>query len=361
MAFLLATCWAISAAVGGAGVIPPHWFYLPIAVAAARFRFIGAVAVALGSGLLAGPLLPLDVAAGTSQAPLDWTARTAFFLGIGLVMAWSVDLHRAAVFELRSIRSVAQALMGSAHRGSPERVNLKRARIRAALGPGALEIVLHPVVKLEDRVPIGYEALSRFRLEPRRPPNEWFAEAWGVGLGLELEIAALEASLPALEEFPGNEFLSVNLSPAAVLSGGLLELGAVADRLVVEMTEHVPVGDYRALNEALSPLRSKGIRFAVDDAGAGYASLRHLIRVAPDIIKIDLGLVRGIDENLLLRSVARALVNFGEQSGAMVVAEGIETEEELRTLRALGVEFGQGYLFGRPGRLGDLLHIAATA
>lgn len=360
VAVLLGVSWALSTAGGGAGVIPPHWFYVPIALGAARFGYVGATITGVAAGLLAGPLLPLSTEAGTSQPLSDWGTRGAFFLLIGLAVAWAVDLYRAAVYDLRSIRSVTRALMGTADDRPPEAVSVGQRRIRAALAPGALEIVLHPVVELSARRAVGYEALSRFRLEPPRPPNEWFAEAWSVGLGVDLEMTAVEAALPALEALPEDRFLAVNLSPATVLSGRLDGLGRDARRLVVEMTEHVPVSDYAALGDALRTLRGRGIRFAVDDAGAGYASLRHLIRTAPDIIKIDLGLVRGIDQDLLLRSVTRALANFGEQSGALVVAEGIETEGELRTLRALGVEYGQGYLFGHPVPLRRILNEPVT-
>lgn len=114
------------------------------------------------------------------------------------------------------------------------------------------------------------------------------------------------------------------------------------------MTEHVPVSDYGPLVTAIEDLRGRGIRIAVDDAGAGYASLRHLIQLRPDVIKIDITLVRGIDENPLLRSMTAALIGFGNEIGAAVVAEGVETAGELEALREAGATYGQGYLFSQP-------------
>ena len=353
---LLILFWTLSRVVGGAGVVPPHWFYLPIAAGAARFRYAGALVVAAAAGVLAGPLLPLQVSTGAPQSATDWVGRTGFFIALGLFVAWAIDLYREATHELRSSGGVARALMGGSRETPHPLATGERSRIRAAMAPGALEIVLHPVVSLASGEPVGYEALSRFRLDPERPPDRWFTEAWGVGLGVDLELLAVERAMGALQGLNGG-FLAVNISPATVLSEQFARIAPdlPCERLVLEMTEHVPVADYEKLNEAMRPLRERGVRFAVDDAGAGYASLRHAIHLAPDIIKIDIGLVRGIDENLLLRSVARALVNFGEQSGAMVVAEGIEQETELRILQTLGVEYGQGFLFGRPAPLEDLV------
>lgn len=351
---LLALSWQVSLALGGAGVVPPHWFYVPIAFASARFGYFGGIPVALAAGILAGPLLPASVDGEVGQHFSDWASRTGFFVAIAAFLAWLVGLYRHAASQLRSSRAVARAMMGTVE-FDPMPRSAGRERIRAALKPGALSVVVQPIVHLASGEPVGFEALARFSVEPRRPPNEWFTEAWSVDLGVELEMAALQAAVELLPDLPSG-YLSVNLSPATLLSAHFRRSmwTLPRDRLVVEMTEHVPVSDYDALGEALAELRARGVRFAVDDAGAGYASLRHVIRLDPDVIKVDVGLVRGLDENPLLRSVTRALIAFGEDAGAQVVAEGVETQAEARTLRALGANYAQGYLFSAPMPLPEL-------
>jgi len=148
-------------------------------------------------------------------------------------------------------------------------------------------------------------------------------------------------------------WVSLNASPATALqSERLLDaLSPVAcDRLVVEITEQAQVEDYDELNVSLARLRETGVRIAVDDAGAGYASLRHILRLEPDIIKLDKSLVRHVHRDRARRALATALISFATEIGATIVAEGIESADELHALRALGVTFGQGYHLARPHR-----------
>ncbi|MEX0835522.1 MAG: EAL domain-containing protein, partial [Nitriliruptor sp.] len=189
--------------------------------------------------------------------------------------------------------------------------------------------------------------------EPRRPPNEWFDEAASVGRGNELELAAAEAALAQLGRIPDDVFLSINLSPEVVLDPALPALldAVPPDRLVLELTEHAPVRDYDELLGRLEVLRARGIRTAVDDAGAGFAGLQHVLRLRPDILKLDIALTSGIDHDPARRALSTALVAFAAEIGAVIVAEGIETAGELRTLRDLGVPWGQGYHLARPGAL----------
>ena len=121
--------------------------------------------------------------------------------------------------------------------------------------------------------------------------------------------------------------------------------------MVLEVTEHAPVEDYDQLNRTLRTLRARGIRLAIDDAGAGFASFRHIVRLAPDFIKLDMTLTRDIDADPARRALATAMVSFALEIGATMIAEGIETEQEFRTLRSLGIGLGQGYFLGVPGSL----------
>jgi EAL domain-containing protein (putative c-di-GMP-specific phosphodiesterase class I)/CheY-like chemotaxis protein len=234
-----------------------------------------------------------------------------------------------------------------------ERLAQQAERIRSVLAGDCLVMAFQPIIDLRGGQISGLEALSRFAAEPKRGPDEWFAEAAQVGLQAELEMAAVRAALAELDRLPRGAYLSVNLSPETVLSSSFKEMVPEIhpERLVVEVTEHAPVGDYEALAEALRRFREGGGRLAIDDAGAGFASLRHILRLAPDIIKLDISLTRGIDADEASQALADALVTFASRIGATIVAEGIETPEELTALRALGVSHGQGYHLARPGPL----------
>jgi EAL domain-containing protein (putative c-di-GMP-specific phosphodiesterase class I)/CheY-like chemotaxis protein len=225
--------------------------------------------------------------------------------------------------------------------------------VRLALQPGGIVPVFQPIMEIGTRRIVGYEALARFRVEPQRPPDQWFAAAAEIGLGVDLEFAAIAAAVARFDDLPPEAYLSLNLSPAACLSGRLdtALLGVPAHRLVLEVTEHAPVPDYDVLRASLRTFLAGGGRLAIDDAGAGFASLRHILRLEPDVIKLDISLTRDIDTDRARRALAAALVSFAREMGIGIVAEGIETTSELEALRTLGVRSGQGYLLGRPGPL----------
>ncbi len=229
----------------------------------------------------------------------------------------------------------------------------KSKRIRKVLEGEGLSMVFQPIFDLRSGEVVGHESLARFLVEPSRPPNEWFVEAHDIGLGPELQLTAVRAALGHLHNLPVATFLSVNLSPDVVAAPELLEAitQVPAGRVVIEVTEHAPVADYQVLNEALEVLRSRGFRFAIDDAGAGYASLKHILHISPEFIKLDISLTQGVDKDPAKRALSHALIAFASETGAVIVAEGIETQEELDALRGLGVAYGQGYYLARPGPL----------
>jgi EAL domain-containing protein (putative c-di-GMP-specific phosphodiesterase class I) len=234
-----------------------------------------------------------------------------------------------------------------------ERARQARREIAALADPGSLHIVFQPISDLWSGTVVGFEALARFHREPRRGPDQWFQEAWRVGLGETVEMEAVRAALRHLERIPKGCYLSFNLSPETVLHEELEEaLSAVEpSRVVLEITEHAEVDDYDALLSRLADLRARGLRVAVDDAGAGYASLRHILRLAPDIIKLDISLTKQVHEEQRLLALTSALISFASRIGASVTAEGVEADSEAAALRALGVGYAQGYLIGRPGVL----------
>ncbi|HZB79586.1 MAG TPA: EAL domain-containing protein [Actinomycetota bacterium] len=227
-----------------------------------------------------------------------------------------------------------------------------RGDIERFVSGHGLWMVFHPIVDLETRREIGVEALARFGSIPMKPPDQWFAEATALELGLQLELRTLDEALEALPRIPDGAFLSVNCSHHAAASAAFVErLDGVEDRIVLEITEHEVIGDYGALAEALAPLRERGLRVAVDDVGAGYASLRHALQLGPDMVKMDISLTRGIDRDPGLRALATALISFADETNMTIVAEGIETPGELHTLRELGVRYGQGFYLALPAPL----------
>jgi EAL domain-containing protein (putative c-di-GMP-specific phosphodiesterase class I)/DNA-binding response OmpR family regulator len=218
-------------------------------------------------------------------------------------------------------------------------------RIDAALEPGTLSIAFQPFVELATQAIVGAEALARFAGPVNRPPNEWFAEAALVDRLELLELASIALALSSLDELPDGAFMSVNVSATTACT---MELASYlrrlpAERIILEITEHSKVN--------LSDFLARGGRLAVDDAGAGYAGLEHILRLSPDIIKLDIALTSGIDEDPAKRALAMSLVQFARETGATLIAEGIETEAELAALRDLGVTWGQGYHLSRPGPL----------
>lgn len=227
-------------------------------------------------------------------------------------------------------------------------------RIRAALEGGVLSMVFQPLVDLQSRNVAGYEALARFNTTPQRPPNEWFDEAASIGLQQELELMAGFLALGHLEAMPPSAYLSINLSPTTAMSPIFREVfeGHPIERVILELTEHAPVKDYDLLQQSLRWFRAAGGRIAIDDAGAGFASLRHILLLEPDFIKIDISLTRDIHKDPTRRALARALISFANDIEATIIAEGIETDGEIEALHDLGVRYGQGYRLGRPAPLG---------
>jgi EAL domain-containing protein (putative c-di-GMP-specific phosphodiesterase class I)/AmiR/NasT family two-component response regulator len=224
-------------------------------------------------------------------------------------------------------------------------------RIEWALHERAITTYVQPVVDIATLTTVGREALSRFPTSSFvGGPDRWFSDAFTVGRGVDLEWLAVEKAIECFDTQEDDAFLAVNMSPATIMHIEQNDLCRpdLCSRVVVELTEHVPVENYTALERALAPMREHGLRLAADDVGAGYAGFRHLLRLRPDIIKLDMSLVTDIHLNHGQRALAQALLSFASDVGAKVIAEGVETADELNALRELGVEWAQGYHLGRP-------------
>ena len=229
-----------------------------------------------------------------------------------------------------------------------------RARLAPVIEAGGPVVLLQPIVELATGVRIGAEALSRFPHEWGKAPDVCFAEAHSVDVGHRLELLALERAAEHLAVASG--YVAMNVSPATLLRPECSALLArlPLDRVLLELSEHDQVEDYAALDDVLRPLRAAGLRLAVDDVGAGFSSLRHIVQTAPDVLKLDRSIVDGVAADPVLRTLVRALVEFAHGCGATVVAEGIETAEDAAALLELEVDLGQGWHFGRPGPAASL-------
>jgi EAL domain-containing protein (putative c-di-GMP-specific phosphodiesterase class I) len=236
-----------------------------------------------------------------------------------------------------------------------------RERVAGVLAEESYELAFQPIFALDSGRPVGCEALARFGGGEGPPPDVWLAEAHRVGLGVELEVALIERAVACVDRLPCDSLLAVNAGPEALVSARMADALAGVDpaRIVVELTEHVAVQDYPLLADALSELRARGIRLAIDDAGAGFASLMHILKLAPDFIKLDRQLISGIDRDPVRQCLASSLMRFAGETGAEIVAEGVECAPELEALQQLGIRRVQGFHLARPVPLEELERASA--
>lgn len=327
----------------------------------------------------------LIVAAGVPHAFSDvdvdnLTGVSDFVASVTATALDFVEVTHEALLENVTERMQFQGPMSSASQSSPsaqprftfitqvlqpesQRSAAKRRRIQRVMSEGRLTMVLQPIMTLaHPHEVIEVEALARFDATPRRTPDSWFREAASVDLGVTLELFAIEAALRMFQELPGPISMAINAGPDTFVADELISLCREVDasRIVVELTEHTNIVDAPMIQEACQNLRDLGCKIAIDDTGTGFASLAVVLQVAPDIIKLDRELTRGIDTHPVRRALASALVTFGREIGADVVAEGIETREQLDTLLDVGVTHGQGFYLARPGSLTDLAELLAS-
>jgi EAL domain-containing protein (putative c-di-GMP-specific phosphodiesterase class I) len=344
----LAACWALVWATGGSQRAFSHIFYVPIVFAAVRFGLRGTLVTSILAATLAGPLMPLDSTTGEAQGPVAWLTRAVMFLAIGGLVTFTLEARRRAA-EQQLAHDVRETLAPTAARPvDPTLAPL----VADVLESKTFHTVFQPIYELSSGRLLGVEALTRVDIAPYRPPDEWFAAARQVGLGIELEIAAIGSAIAASAALPEGVDLAVNVAPSTLADPRLAELLGHVDRPVtMEITEHAGVEDYDVLADRIAALRRAGIRIAVDDAGAGVASLRHIVQLAPHVIKLDISLTQGVATSPLRRALAGSLIEFAQQTGAQLLVEGIEDAEDLAIWTALGAHAGQGYLIGRPSAL----------
>lgn len=279
---------------------------------------------------------------------------------LGLLVAGADETRSELIRRVPALvdfAALASSLLGPGLRRRSE-VAAERARIRAIIASGSFRLVFQPIVEMATGAVIGYEALTRF--DDGTPPDRTFQAAMEVGVGLELEAATIEAALDAACPLPDGAFLDINVSPDMIMAPGPLKqiLGRSTARVVLEITEHVGIEDYVALRHAVATI-GKDVRFAVDDTGAGFASLRHILELALSHVKLDRALITRIDTDPARQALVTGLVHFAEAIDATLIAEGVETRAERDALLALGVRYGQGYLLGRPAPAAAAVEVRA--
>lgn len=228
-------------------------------------------------------------------------------------------------------------------------LEVKHRDVQTLLDKKAITILHQAIVDMASSRPVGVECLARFPNSGPHGPDKWFNDAAEVGLGVELEMLAIKVALETTRYLPRDVYASINASPQTILSGELETLlPAYAGRpLVIELTEHQEVEDFAKLKQRLDALRPYA-RVAIDDVGAGYSGMRHLVDLKPDLLKLDMTLTRDIHRDVARQALTTAMVRFARDIGAKLVAEGVECAEEREALVDLKVDLGQGYFFARP-------------
>jgi diguanylate cyclase (GGDEF)-like protein len=279
---------------------------------------------------------------------LTWSAGVACFPADAVEASVLIECADAALYCAKSAGTGRTCHYDPADEGV-RRPDGERAEVEAVLNdPDAIVPVFQPLVSLTSGQISGYEALTRFPKPPARRPDEWFNFAHRVGLGAELEARAVREAL-AVPGRPAGVYLSFNLSPSALASDVVMEvLPQSMSGLVIEITEHENVADEDGLRSRLDEMRKRGARVAIDDAGAGYSGLQQVMRLQPDIIKLDRSLVGNVDTDPAKAALIDSFVSFARRTNSSVVAEGIETPEELKVLTDLEVDYGQGFGLAPP-------------
>jgi EAL domain-containing protein (putative c-di-GMP-specific phosphodiesterase class I) len=311
-------------------------------------------------GLVLTALAAAALAAAERRYDAVWWAGQLLLAAALVVPAAGLSLVSAAgyrrqsrrwrqlVSEVADLRAASPLLPGLSVSPEDDEGLPSERDVRTLISANTVKVALQPVVQLDDSGVVGFESLSRFG--GRVPTDRWFRAASRYGLGGELERLTLSNALALLPDLQADAFLAVNVSPAALEDDEVLALlhGSDLTRVVVEVTEHEAVGDYSDLRVVLQGLRDSGARIAVDDTGAGFASLRHVLMLQPDVVKLDTSLSRAVHYDERQQKLVTALLTFAREVGSVVLAEGIETEEQLVALRELGVPLGQGWHLGVP-------------
>ncbi|HEX6052379.1 MAG TPA: EAL domain-containing protein [Gemmatimonadaceae bacterium] len=248
----------------------------------------------------------------------------------------------------RGIREAANAAKSVEERERARRVD----DLRKSLRERAVYIDLHPILYADTRQVYGYEALARGTLRTLRSPEIMFDVAAEADLLWELGRLCRSKAIEAMtSRLTHGEYLFLNVDPHDFADPEFSQLDREVEnpeRVVIEITERTAIKDYPKFRERLKALRERGYRFAVDDAGSGYAGLGSIANLEPDFIKLDISLINCIDTNFIKQNLVETMVRFANDQGAKVIAEGVERAEEYETVTGLGVHLVQGFFLHRP-------------
>lgn len=221
-----------------------------------------------------------------------------------------------------------------------------------------IDTYFQPIVSLKNGEYIGYEALTRGPKEsPLHFPDLLFGCAKRFNKTWEFDLLCRITAIEKAKDVVGNKFLFINIDPDIIKDSEfkkgftkeyLKSYGISPKNIIFEITEHTAITDYRSFKEIIDNYRTQGYRIAIDDAGDGYSGLRMLSEIRPNFIKIDMELVRNIDKDMLKRELIKCIQRFAESTNLKIIAEGIETYDELKTLINIGIDYGQGYFIQRP-------------
>lgn len=343
---LLAGSWVASHALGGSQTVGPQLFHVPVVLAAARFGARPALLTSVVAGILCGPLLALDVAAGEAQPVANWMARLLLFVVIGQIVA---------ALQRRSVATAREHLTDQA---------IRRRHVQA-LAEGSIQPLFQPIVDLATGEVVGAEALARWRQADGTvvPPDEFIPDAERIGTIIEIDDAILAAACRELSgwiqalDVADDFHVSVNLSACDLDDGTLADRvaahlegnGLDPSRLVLELTETSLASDPGAAIKCLAGLRDLGVGVALDDFGVGNSSLGSLPQIPIDRYKVDRSFTVDVTSGAREAAFVASVIRLAEALALDApIIEGIETAEQMAALRGLGARWGQGYLFGRP-------------
>lgn len=289
---------------------------------------------------------------------LKATLDPALYVKFGCYVGAATVKHDPKLRMERLVHDALDRALAQADAREAQDAEERGRRLREIIDTEAVRTLVHPMVRLDDLSVIGYEALSRGpEATEFERPDKLFKAAYDADMVVRLERLCRKRALEAAKELPPDRLMFINVEPEAVadpelrevvFTSLLAEAGLRPEHVVLEITERTAIQDFCAFRSTIEYLRMLGFSIAIDDAGAGYGSLQCLAEVRPEWVKIDMSLVRGIDSDEVRRQLVESMRSFAAKVGVKLVAEGVETVEELAVLREIGVEYGQGFLFARP-------------
>ena len=342
-----AAVWLGTYAAGGSKSAVPHFFYVPVIIAAARFRAAGALVAAVAVGLLSGPLMPLDVSTGTAQSWGNWVARLIAFVTVGQLTA----------FVGRHSRESIGYEFGAA---------LLRRRVEHGLVAREFRVEYQPIVDIRggDEQIVGVEALLRW--DSHRglvPPDQFIPQAERAGCIAPITRFVVGEVCSQVDEWRATVLagrrtftVAINVSGSELADHRLVDdLEAIlaahevpASWLHLEITETALIHDVDGAAAGLRRLRALGVKLAIDDFGTGESSLSHLHRFAIDVLKIDRAFLQRLEGDDRGHMLIDGIVELARKLDVVTVAEGIETPAQAEIVRESGCDLAQGFLFARP-------------